>query len=265
MKREQQKKSESSSTSWEPVEKWYHAAVGETGHYYHKQVIIPNLLALIGLTSGQGPSSDALLDLGCGQGILARHLPETLPYTGIDISPALIKAAKQADKNSRHHYIVGDVTKPLPLKEQKFSLATLVLALQNIEYPDRTFKHLAAHMVKGGRLFLVLNHPCFRIPRQSSWQVDKDKKIQYRRIDHYMSGMKIPIQAHPSKGGHSAQTLTFHHPLSAYTRWLQEAGFAIAVIEEWCSDKVSTGAAAKMENRSRNEFPLFLTFSCVYK
>jgi len=29
-------------------------------------------------------------------------------------------------------------------------------------------------------------------------------------------------------------------------------------MEEWISDKKSTGAKARMENRSREEFPLFL-------
>src|SRR5262249_49920639 len=105
----------------------------------------------------------------------------------------------------------------------------------------------------------VLNHPCFRIPRQSSWQVDSEKKIQYRRLDRYLSPMQIPINAHPSKGERSATTLSFHHPLSAYSQWLRDAGFVISCMEEWCSDKVSTGSAAKMENRSRAEFPLFLT------
>jgi hypothetical protein len=30
-------------------------------------------------------------------------------------------------------------------------------------------------------------------------------------------------------------------------------------MEEWCSDKKSEGAAARMEDRARKEFPLFLT------
>ncbi|MFS8563077.1 MAG: hypothetical protein LVR00_01585 [Rhabdochlamydiaceae bacterium] len=109
-----------------------------------------------------------------------------------------------------------------------------------------------------GKLLIVLNHPCFRIPRQSSWGVDEPKKLQYRRIDRYLSPLKIPIQTHPGKQHDSQETWSFHHPLSDYTRWLQEAGFTIEIIEEWISDKTSTGGHAKMENRSRAEFPLFL-------
>ena len=120
------------------------------------------------------------------------------------------------------------------------------------------FKNASQYLQPGAPFIIVLNHPYFRIPRQSSWKVDEDNKIQYRRIDRYMSAMKIPIQAHPSKGQHSAQTFSFHYPLSDYSRWLKEAGFTIDLIEEWCSDKVSEGRAAKMENRSRKEIPLFM-------
>ena len=93
---------------------------------------------------------------------------------------------------------------------------------------------------------------------QSSWKIDPENKIQYRRIDKYMSPMKIPIQTQPSKGVQSTQTFSFHHPLSDYSRWLKDAGFVISMIEEWCSDKESDGGAAKMENRSRAEIPLFM-------
>jgi hypothetical protein len=110
-----------------------------------------------------------------------------------------------------------------------------------------------------------MNHPCFRIPRQSSWKVDDEQKIQYRRIDRYTSPMKIPIQAHPSKGQSSATTWSFHHPLASYSQWLNETGFVIELIEEWHSNKVSTGKAAKMENRSREEIPLFLAIKAKKK
>jgi hypothetical protein len=46
---------------------------------------------------------------------------------------------------------------------------------------------------------------------------------------------------------------------------LKDAGFAIDVIEEWTSDKESEGRAARMENRSRSEFPLFLAIKAFKK
>ena len=87
---------------------------------------------------------------------------------------------------------------------------------------------------KGGKFVIILNHPCFRIPRQSGWGIEEEKKLQYRRIDRYQTDMKIPIQANPSKGNSSESTWSFHHPLSTYSKWIKSAGFQIESIDEWC-------------------------------
>lgn len=250
-------KKKPSSASWEPVEKWYRNIVGEEGHYYHQHVVIPGVVRLLGLTE---PSS--LLDVSCGQGILARRIPDFVDYTGIDAAPSLVKAAKSVDRHRNHHYLVADAMKPFPLKKT-FSHAAIVLAIQNIEEPKLVLENIARHLAPSGRLVIVMNHPCFRIPRQSSWEVDEEKKIQYRRVDRYSSSMNIPIQAHPSKGEQSPATWSFHRPLAAYSAWLNQAGFAIELIEEWHSNKTSTGKFARMENRSRSEIPLFLAIRAV--
>lgn len=250
-------RSKSSSTSWNPVGKWYNDAVGEQGHYYHQAVVLPNLLRILNLSEKE-PAS--LLDIACGQGVLSRHIPKNVSYVGIDAAAQLIAAAKTYSKLTNHRFLQSDATKEFPLKkEELFTHGAIVLAIQNIEEPLKVFKNAAMHLIPGAQLVVVMNHPCFRIPRQSSWKVDPENKTQYRRIDRYMSDMKIPIQTNPSKGKASTQSWSFHHPLSAYTKWLHEAGFTIDLIEEWCSDKVSEGKAAKMENRSREEIPMFMT------
>ncbi len=252
----------SKSSSWEPVEQWYKGSVGDEGHYYHQHTVIPGVLRLLDMDKS-GKSGISLLDLACGPGVLARHIPKEIEYTGIDIAPSLVKAAKSKDKVPHHHYFVGDATKSLPIKKDDFTHAAIVLAIQNMESPKEAFIQAAKHLVPGGVLVIAMNHPCFRIPRQSSWKVDEVQKIQYRRIDRYSSPLQIPIQAHPSKGEESASTWSYHYPLEAYSKWLFDAGFAISLIEEWHSDKVSVGGAAKMENRSRSEIPLFLAIRAV--
>jgi ubiquinone/menaquinone biosynthesis C-methylase UbiE len=248
------------STSWQKVGKWYDETVGEQGHYYHQTVIIPGILKLLNLAS-----DSSVLDLACGQGILSRHLPKEVAYVGIDLSSALIRTARRYQPNSQHRFVVGDISQELPIDQKDFSHAALILALQNLEEPLKAFKNAHKHLQSMGQFVIVLNHPCFRIPRQSSWKIDQENKIQYRRIDRYLSTMKIPIQMHPGHGKESLETWSFHYPLSLISQWLHEAGFFIQQIEEWCSNKVSEGKAAKMENRSRAEIPLFMTILAVKK
>ncbi len=250
----------SNNTSWEPVSDWYNSSVGDSGHYYHQRVVLPETLKILHLTE-----ESSLLDLGCGQGVLARHLPATVYYQGLDIAPNLVAYAKEHDVKSNHHFAVADVCRSsIPVVKQDFTHATIMLAIQNMKNSEMAIKNAVTHLMTGGKLVIVMNHPCFRIPRQSSWGIDDVKKTQYRRIDRYFSDIEIPITAHPGEK-QSAITWSFHHPLSYYTNQLKNAGFLIEELAEWNSDKVSVGKAAKMENRGRQEFPLFLTIAAIKK
>jgi ubiquinone/menaquinone biosynthesis C-methylase UbiE len=248
-------------SSWQNVERWYDSIVGVWGHYYHTNVIIPNLKKILHFTEGS-----SLLDLACGQGVLARHLPKILAYTGIDASHSLIKKAKEYNaQNGKCKFLQGDITKPLPLKKELFSHSTIVLALQNIEEGQKVIQNVKQHLKEHAQLVIVLNHPCYRIPRQSSWGFNENAKVQYRQINAYMTPQKIPIVQNPGGKEKSETTWSFHHPLSSYFQWLHAHNFVITNIHEWCSDKTSTGKAAKWENRARKEFPLFLTIEARYE
>jgi hypothetical protein len=114
----------------------------------------------------------------------------------------------------------------------------------------------------GGDMVIVLNHPSFRIPRQSSWGVDEANKLEYRRVNRYLSNLEIPINMRPGDKN-SPVTWSYHHPLEYYVRAINNAGMVITDLEEWTSDKVSVGKAARAENRARKEFPLFLAIKAV--
>ena len=239
---------------WDSSENWYTSCVGEHGHYYHQAVIWPNALRMLGKFT-------SLLDLGCGQGVLARQLPKSCEYVGIDQSKALIASAKKMTKE--HAFFVSDARGPLPIEKKDFDRATFILSLQNMEHGSDAILTASSHLKKMGKLLLVLNHPCFRIPRQSSWGIDEQMKLQYRRINSYMRSQEIPIQTHPGKQENSANTFSYHHPLSDLCSWLQKGKLMIESLEEWCSDKKSEGKMARMEDRARKEIPLFLTILAV--
>lgn len=250
--------SERGRTTWEKVSPWYNKITQNSGHYYHEHVVIPGVLKLLDLKPGS-----KLLDVAAGSGVLGRAISKSLPagrqgvdYLGVDVAPSLVAEAKRNDRNFNHKYHVADVTKPLNLNE-KFTHAAIILALQNIKDPKAVLENISNLLIANGYLLIVLNHPAFRIPRQSSWGIDPGSKIQYRRIDRYMTPINIPITAHPGEK-HSEFTWSYHLPLWEYSRMLKDNGFVIELIEEWTSDKESIGRAGKMENRSRAEIPLFM-------
>lgn len=243
------------NTSWQHVSKWYKNLVQKEGHYFHRKIIIPKILGLLKLK----PTSK-VLDLACGNGILGRNVDKDIEYLGVDISKSLIDFARIYDKSLKHKYILSDITKPIPNIKEKYTHAVVVLAIQNIENPERVFNNLSQYLESNGVLIMVINHPCYRIPRQSFWEIDYKNKIQYRRINRYLTTLKIPIKQAPSKENKSPIIWTFHYSIENYSKFFYASGFYIEKIEEWVSDKVSQGKASRMENFSRNEFPLFMTF-----
>jgi ubiquinone/menaquinone biosynthesis C-methylase UbiE len=249
----------SKSSSWQPVAKWYDKLVGQHGSYFHEHIIIPQTLKLLNLQS-----NSILLDAGCGQGVLARSIPKNITYTGIDISEELIREAKKRDQNPIHQYLTIDVTKDLQEISKIYSHVIFILSLQNIENQKDAISNVIKLLQQNGTLILILNHPCFRIPRQSDWGIDEKSKLQYRRVNRYLSPLKIPINMHPGQKN-SALTWTYHFPISSYAKWLNNTGMFISNIEEWTSDKESIGRASKMENRARAEIPLFLAIKAIKK
>jgi ubiquinone/menaquinone biosynthesis C-methylase UbiE len=258
-----QKKNERSSknhkdTSWQPVAGWYDSLVGDKGSYYHEKLVIPGVINLL-----KNIEHKSILDLGCGQGIFGRSLGNNIAYQGVDLSKTLVDSAKIRDNFKNHQYIVGDIAKKLPVEKNDFDVATCILALQNVTNPDEVIKIASMHLRNGGHFILVLNHPCFRIPRQSAWGIDEKQNVQYRRITRYLSAMKIPVATHPGRGKDSPVTWSSHFSLSDLSNYLETAGFLIEKIEEWKSDKKSQGSAAARENRSREEIPLFMTIKAI--
>jgi ubiquinone/menaquinone biosynthesis C-methylase UbiE len=240
-------------TSWGNVASWYDEHLRTEG-VMHKQVVIPGVFRMIDPKKGE-----AVLDVACGQGQLAiDYLHRGSVVTGVDAAPELIRIAKERVKAAR--FFVADARSMAVLKPGEFDVVSCVLALQNMDDIFTVMKEIARVMKKGARAIFVINHPAFRIPRQTSWGFDEAQKTQYRRIDGYLSDMKIPIKMHPGQA-ESATTWTFHRPMSAYIEAASRAGLFVDGMEEWVSPKVSTlGPKARAENRSRAEIPLFLAF-----
>ena len=260
------------STSWGGVASWYDEMLKDKDSYQNK-VILPNLLRILFGVDSRLHGNDGrhvlqkdqtVLDLACGQGFFARAFTDAgAKVIGADISPELIALAKQHVPQAEFHVTPAD---KLPfLKNASVDAITIILSIQNMDNVHGVFKECTRVLKPSGRLLLVLNHPAFRIPKQSSWGFDEKEKIMYRRLDEYLSESKVKIQMHPGQNP-SEQTLSFHRPLQFYFKSLGKKGLAVTRLEEWNSPKHSEpGPRAKPENRARQEFPLFLFLEAIRK
>ena len=243
-------------TSWENVAGWYDQLLEGEGTY-QKELILPNLLRLMDIGA-----NDTILDLACGQGFFAREFYKKTKYVmGADASRSLIALAqKNSPASLAFHAAQADAL--LFVKDGTIDKIAIILALQNIENMAAVAKECSRALKKGGNLYIVLNHPAFRVPKESSWGWDEKEKAQYRRVDRYLSELKIPIEMHPGKTS-STYTTSFHRPLRSYFKALGKAGFGVVAMEEWNSHKKSEpGPRAVAEDIARKEIPLFLCLVC---
>lgn len=243
---------------WDRAARWYDSLVGERGSFYHQRIVVPGALKLLDVKRGE-----RVLDLACGQGVFSRALAERgAQVVGVDASERLVQMARRrSDANIQYH--VGDARKLDFLPDGSFDAIGCLLALQNIEPMEPVLAECGRLLKPGGRVVFVINHPCFRVPRQSGWGWDEERKLQYRRVDRYLSDLKVPILTHPGDAPREI-TWTYHHPLGAYVRALASAGLYVDALEEWVSPRTSQpGPRARAENVARQEIPLFLAVRAV--
>jgi SAM-dependent methyltransferase len=144
---------------WGAIADWYDQLVGEGGSEYHRHVIIPGVLRLLGIAA-QPPAADrgkplapdksdapaphvaphsiapaageTILDVACGQGVLCRALHNLgAKVTGVDVSPELLRLARERS-DPAIRYVQADARDLSSLPADHFSAALCVLSIQNI-------------------------------------------------------------------------------------------------------------------------------------
>ena len=246
-------KNKNKDTSWGKVADWYHDLLEDGKSTYQKDVILPNLTRAMNLKKG-----DEVLDVACGTGYFAKEFAKSgANISACDISPELIKIAKE-NSPKEIDFFVSPADKIEKMANKSVDKISIILAIQNIENLARVMGECGRILKPNGKLFVVMNHPAFRIPQKSHWCFDEENKIQYRRLDAYMSDSKAEIEMHPGIKT-SEKTISFHRPLQVYFKALRKNGFCVSALEEWISNKKSQkGPRAEAEDKARKEFPMFL-------
>ncbi|MGF1505611.1 MAG: class I SAM-dependent methyltransferase [Anaerolineae bacterium] len=241
-------------TSWEDVADWYDGWVGKQGSKHHRNLAIPVVMEML-----QPQQGESVLDIGCGQGVLAPYMHKAgAHYVGVDAASSLIKKAKRYHKGAR--FFTGDARHlaELPVEPASFDVAVFMLSIQDMDPLPQVIESAAWALKAGGRLGILMTHPCFRIPRQSGWGFDEGRKLQYRRVDSYLSQHDVPLTGKGrGRGGQNNVTRSYHRPLMDYVNALGAAGLAIDAMEEVPTYKADS-RQPKAERRANEEIPLFL-------
>ena len=168
-----------------------------------------NLPAFLELVPAPGQLT---LDLGCGEGRVARELiARGHRVLGIDSSPELVDAALHGDPPVEA--MVADAAE-VPLEDGVADLAVAFMVLQSVDHLGAVVGEMARLLAPGGRLCAAIVHPARSVQMAPGWFTE------HRVADRHE---------------HDGAEITFHdvhRPLSAYFDALEAAGMAVEALRE---------------------------------
>ena len=132
------------------VEAYYDATANSYDSLYadeQKAKYVEALRLLSGKVEG------AVLDAGCGTGLLFQHLTGAKTIVGADLSRRMLEIAKRKGRNRNVHLVRCDVEN-LPFRDSVFQACFLFTVAQNLPNPFKAFKELSR--VSGRQATLVL-------------------------------------------------------------------------------------------------------------
>jgi len=195
----------------------------------------------------------ATLEIGCGEGRVARDLAKRgHRVAGIDASPTLIDAAREADPDG--DYRVADAAR-LPFESGSFDLVVAYNSLMDVEDFRGAVREAARVLTDGGRFCICILHPMADAGRFVSRAPDAPFVI----AGSYLESRRI-AESFERDG----LRITFHgwrHPLEAYARALEKAGLLIECLREPAQGQ--TAAAGEIPEGRWCRLPLFMFLRAV--
>jgi SAM-dependent methyltransferase len=111
-----------------------------------------------------------VLDVGCGPGHFTSGLPMDVDVVGIDISPAMIDAARQSRPSGM--YLVHDFHHPLPTELGKFDVVLASGCFDFCEDLTEVIGNIAAVLADGGRFYFTVSERRTGLPFHDARSID---------------------------------------------------------------------------------------------
>ncbi len=174
------------------------------------------------------PPGRLTVDVGCGEGRLARDLKE-LGHTvvAIDRAPTMVAHAREADPEL-------DVREAdaaaLPLDDGAADLVVSFMSLMNTDDLDGAVAEAARVLAPGGRYCAAITHPLNTAGAFTSREADAPFLIEGSYFEP--SQKEVPVE----RDGLEITFLDAHRPLEDYFRALEKAGLTVDRLRELRDD-----------------------------
>jgi len=241
--------------NWDELATWWRATFTNGADVEYDQQILP--LAVAHLAGCR-----RILDLGCGEGQLARRLAEgagtaeaadaaqgadcagaegadVAQLAGVAGGSCSFRAAElvvgldpfrrqleNAASQGGGAMFVQGAGEQLPFPARAFDGVVCCLVIEHVADPDQVLAEVARVLAPGGRFLLLVNHPVIQGPG-SGFVDDRLLEERYWRIGPYLPETVTVEEVDPG-----VRVSFAHRPLSRYVNPLTERGLVLTRLEE---------------------------------
>ena len=202
---------------WERHAAWWQRNYSQGADPEYEDHILP-------LVAHHAAGARRVLDIGCGEGQVARQLAASgARVVGLDPTAAQITAASGRAGGPRYLRARAEA---LPCGDATFDTVVLCAALEHVEDFEGALQEVARVLEPGGRFVLVLAHPFLQTPG-AGWVDDRVLHQRYWRIGAYLEEERAFHEVAPG-----VDLLFVHRPLSRYVWAMGRAGLLIDDMDE---------------------------------
>jgi len=208
-----------SGAAWETHATWWQEGFTDGADPEYTEQILP-------LAAAELAARRCVLDVGCGEGQIARYLLDRAAVggaAGVDPSQAQLDTARRRGGGPSYARAFAH---RLPFAPASFDGVLACLVFEHIEALDEAIGEVARVLEPGGIFLLLCNHPLLQAPG-SGWIDDHILEEQYWRVGEYLrDGMTMEEIA-------PGVALPFvHRPMSRYLNRMAEVGLRLEWMHE---------------------------------
>jgi SAM-dependent methyltransferase len=197
------------------------------------------------------PPGELTLDVGCGEGRVARALTRLgHRVVALDASTTLASLAATHEEHPVPAAVADAVALPLPTAVADRAVA--FMSLQDVDDLTGTVDELGRVLRPGGILCVAILHPLTTVGEFADESLDADFVVMhpYREARRFVDQIE--------RDGLAMEFHSIHRPLEAYIDALHDAGFAIDVVREPVPDAPAIAEFPRLARQVRIPWYLHL-------
>jgi SAM-dependent methyltransferase len=201
--------------NWEAHAEWWQRTFTEGADPEYEEQILPLIETwLAGRTR--------VVDIGTGEGQVARRLRQRGADLVIGIDPTPGQVAEAVRRGGGAHYVRAEAI-ALPVADASLDGAVACLVFEHLDELDEAIAEVARVLASGGRFVLLMNHPLLQTPG-SGWIDDQilDPPEQYWRVGPY-----LPEAVTVEQFDAGIFIRFVHRPLGRYLNAMADAGLVL--------------------------------------